>query len=249
MNGISLGLAGLSMVALAVIPFPIAQSQSQPFISPSPQESPSPDPVQPQRLTITVSVADPSDLKVEEGQEIKAGDLIADRGRERSRLDSQKQQLELALQRLRTATISQPLPPVSVPAMAQLPPVSYLEQEAAVERAKVTVDQAERAIALKQQEITYLQQLENLNPLILEHEQAVLEQLQQQHDGAVRDYQLTVGQLNTAQESRAYQDYQYSLDVARRVEAQNQAVLEYQQQLAAYEQRLRDRDYQVSQMR
>jgi hypothetical protein len=40
----------------------------------------------PQRLTITVSVSNPNDLKVKEGQDLKRGDLIADRGWERDRL-------------------------------------------------------------------------------------------------------------------------------------------------------------------
>lgn len=201
----------------------------------------------PHRLTITVSIADPDDLKVEEGQDVTIGDLIADRSRERSRLEAQRQQLELSLTQLKTARITPPLPPVTVPAIAPLPPTSYLEQQAAIDRSKVDVDQSERAIALKQQEIAYLQQLEHLNPLILDHEQAQLDELQHQHDAAVRDYQLAVGRFNTAQDTRAYQDYQRSIAVAQRVEQANQAALNYQQQRLTYEQRLRDRAFQVSQ--
>jgi Na+-translocating ferredoxin:NAD+ oxidoreductase RnfC subunit len=39
-------------------------------------------------ILIKVSVAEPSDLKVKEGDRIKAGQLIADRSRERSRITS-----------------------------------------------------------------------------------------------------------------------------------------------------------------
>ena len=54
----------------------------------------------PRRLTINVSVTDPDDLKVAEGDRISVGQLIADRGRERQRLEAQARQLDLTLQRL-----------------------------------------------------------------------------------------------------------------------------------------------------
>lgn len=252
---ITFGLAGLVTATIAFIPTDQPAAQLPPSTVSTPAPTPSPvretapleQATSPRRLTITVSVTDPIDLKVKEGDTVKTGQLIADRTRERTRLNAQKQQLELALQRLKTAIITPPLPPAQVPAIASLPSAQYLEQSAAIERAKVTVSQAEQAIELKQQEITYLQGLKQLDPLILDHEQAQLDQLQSAHDAAVRDYQLAIGRLHTAQETRAYQDYEHSLDLARRVEAQNQAALEYQQQQAAYEQRLRDRDYQVAQ--
>lgn len=244
---ITLGLAGLATVTIAFVSLSQPIDPSPPSTVSPPTPIPSPETTSPRRLTITVSVTDPIDLKVKEGDDVEAGQLIADRTRERIRLESQKQQLELALQRLKTATITPPLLPAQVPPITALPSTQYLEQEAAIERAKVAISQAERAIALKQQEIAYLHSLDHLNPLILDHEQAQLDHLQSSHEAAVRDYQLAIGQLNTAQESRAYQEYEHSLDLARRVEAQNQAALEYQQQLAAYEQRLRDRDYQASQ--
>lgn len=239
----TLGLVGILVAAVVLSP---KSSISQ--LPPSTIAVPSPASTHlPKRLTITVSVSQPDDLKIKEGQQLQVGELIADKGRERTRLEAQKSQLSLALQRLKTATITAPLPPARVPAIAALPTTQYLEQEFAIQRAKVTVSQAERSIGLKRQEVAYLQGLEHLDPLIFEHEQAQLDQLQQQHEAAVREYQLAIGRLNTAQEARAHQEYEHSLDRARRVEAQNQAALEYQQQLAAYEQRLRDRDYQVSQ--
>lgn len=234
-------------IALTVVPSSLMARQSATVQSTPPAPSPSAQSHSPHRLTINVAVAEPTDLKVKEGQDIKAGELVADRGRERSRLEAQKSQILLTLQRLKSATISQPLPPAAVPAVAPLPQPSYLEQEAAIDRAKVAVEQAEQAIALKQKELTYLQGLSHLDPLIFEHEQAKLAELQQEHDGAVRDYQLAIGRLDSAQKQRAYTEYQNSIDLAQRIEAHNQAALEYQQQLAAYEQRQRDKEYQVSQ--
>ena len=131
--------------------------------------------------------------------------------------------------------------------MAALPNPSYLEEEAAIERAKVTVEQAEAAIAAKQQEIAYLSALPNLDPLVMEYETAKLQQLQHDHTAAVRDYQLATGKLAKAQSDTDYQEYRHSLNLAERVERANQAALSYQRQWAEYEQRLRDRDYQLSQ--
>ena len=261
MKPLRLGL-GLLTGAIAIIVLPAFSSASfhptpsaatEPTATGQPSPSVQPTPAaplaseSPHRLTINVSVAEPADLKVKAGATVKTGDLIADRGRERSRLEAQKQQLTLALSRLKSAHITQPLPPAATPAIAQLPAPSYLEEQAGIDRAQVTVTQMEQTISLKQQEIAYLQSLQNLDPLVLEHEQAQLASLSQQHTAAVRDYQLAVGKLATAKEANAYQHYQHSIDLAQRTESYNRDRLEYQQQFAAYEQRLRDRDYQVSQ--
>ena len=129
-----------------------------------------------------------------------------------------------------------------------LPPVSYLEHEAAVEKTKSAIASIESEVELKQEEINYLSGVKNLDPIILEHEQAKLKQLKQEHTAAVRDYQLAMGKMQSAKDSRKYQEYQASINSARRVEEMNQARLNYQRQLAEYEQRLTDREFQVTQL-
>jgi hypothetical protein len=57
---------------------------AQPPTPLTPQPTP-PTAGTPQCLTNTVSVAEPADLKVKENQDLKRGDLIADRTRERVR--------------------------------------------------------------------------------------------------------------------------------------------------------------------
>ncbi|MEM1256560.1 MAG: hypothetical protein AAGI69_29330 [Cyanobacteria bacterium P01_H01_bin.21] len=140
-----------------------------------------------------------------------------------------------------------PQAPAAVPAVAVLPDASYLEEEATIERSKVALEQAEAAIVAKEQELIYLAELKNLDPLVLEHEQAKLAELQRHHTAAVRDYQLVQGQLSKAQTDTDYREYQHSLDMAERVEQANQSALSYQRQWAEYEQRLRDREYQIAQ--
>ncbi|MBE9070139.1 hypothetical protein IQ260_26205, partial [Leptolyngbya cf. ectocarpi LEGE 11479] len=191
----------------------------------------------PRRLTINVSVTDPDDLKVTEGDRIIVGQLIADRTRDRNRLEAQARQLDLTLQRLEQSTITPPLPPATPPPIAT---PTYLEQNAAIDRAKADVDQAEALINAKHQELDYLAQLPNLDPLVMEHEQAKLAELQRNHTAAVRDYQLALGKRSTA-------EYDHSRAMAIDVSGRNRDMLSYQQQWANYEQRLRDRDFQLAQ--
>ncbi len=202
----------------------------------------------PKRLNITVSISEPDDLKITEGSTVKTGDIIADRERERTRLQAQEKQLQLSLERLQAASITPPAAPQPVPPVMALPPVSYLEQTAAVEKTKSSIASMESEVELKQEEITYLKSVKNLDPIILEHEQAKLKQLKLNHTAAVREYQLAMGKLQTARNSRQYQEYKASLDTARWVEEQNQARLNYQRQLAEYEQRLTDREFQTTQL-
>ena len=191
----------------------------------------------PRRLTISVSVSDPADLKVKEGDRVKPGQLLADRGRERRRLEAQAKQLNLVMHRLELSTITPPLPPATPPALIS---PTYLEQNAAIDQAKTSVEQAESAIQAKHQEMDYLAQLPNLDPLILDHESVKLNQLQLEHTAAVRDYQLALGQRSTA-------EYEHSRTMAIDASTRNRDQLSYQSQWAQYEQRLRDRDYQLSQ--
>ncbi|WP_228016100.1 hypothetical protein [Leptolyngbya ectocarpi] len=164
------------IACIAVSGVAIAQQPS--FVTPTPEQPTQPNEA-PRRLTISVSVTDPDDLKVTAGDRIAVGQLIADRTRDRNRLEAQARQLDLTLQRLEHSTITPPLPPATPPPIAT---PTYLEQNAAIARAKADVDQAEALITAKHQEIDYLAQLTHIDQLVMEHEQAKLAELQRHHD-------------------------------------------------------------------
>ncbi|MEM6424234.1 MAG: hypothetical protein AAF728_03600 [Cyanobacteria bacterium P01_D01_bin.128] len=231
------GLIPYVVAGIAIASVAVAQTaptpQSAPDIAPQTSEDDGPT-----RLTISVAVTDPEDLKVEQGDRVSQGQLIADRTRERERLEAQQAKLQLTIERLEGATITAPLPPMTASPILE---PTYLEENAAIARAEATVDQAEAAITAKQQEITYLSALASLDPLVMEHEQVKLAELQREHTAAVRDYQLARGKQSTT-------EYRHSVTLAESVGSRNRAALEYQQQWAHYEQRLRDRDYQLSQV-
>lgn len=242
---------GLATLATAAIAGSVMQvSESPPRTSPSPTATPEAqaEQLQRRRHKITVKVAEIADLQVKEGQRVERTNIIADRGRERRRFNQQKQQLELTLTKLQSTTITPPTPPRAVPALRSLPPVSYLEQQAAIDQAKTAIAKVESEITTQKQVIAYLSELEHLNPLVLEHEQAQLGKLQQAHTAAVQAYKLAVGKLQSAKDRRGHQEYGASVDQSNRVEAVNQAQLAYQRQLADYEQRLRDKEFQLAQI-
>ncbi|NEZ54195.1 hypothetical protein [Adonisia turfae] len=230
--------SGVFYILSLVVLGGVAIAQQPSFVTPtSPPEQPTQPNEAPRRLTINVSVTDPADLKVTEGDRISVGQLIADRTRDRNRLEAQARQLDLTLQRLEHSTITPPLSPATPPPIAT---PTYLEETAAIDRAKADVDQAEALITAKHQEIDYLGQLPHLEPLVMEHETAKLAELQRDHTAAVRDYQLALGKRSTA-------EYDHSVTMAADVSSRTHAMLSYQQQWANYEQRLRDRDFQQAQ--
>ncbi len=179
---------------------------------------------------------------------IAKGQVISDRIPEKTRLQAQQRQLQLSLERVLSTSIQAPSKPLPVPAVAPLPPVNYLEFEAAIERAKIAIALSQEEITIKEQEISELSQIPDLDPIILEHEQAKLKQLQLNHQIAENELELAQGKLQTAKQQREYQEYQASITAARRVEAENQAKAFYQRQLVEYNEKIAAKEIQVTQL-
>ncbi len=202
----------------------------------------------PNRINITVRISAHEDLKIAENMILKKGQIISDRIPEKKRLKAQKKQLELSLERVLSASIQEPPKPLPVPAVSPLPPVNYLEHEAAIERANIAIASAAEEISIKVQEIEELSEIPDLDPIILEHEQAKLKQLQLNHQIAANDLELAQGKLETAKQAREYQEYQASITAARRIEEQNQSKLLYQRQLTEYNEKIAQKEIQVTQL-
>jgi len=92
-------------------------------------QSPEPVTSSRKRHTITVTVASPEEIKVEEGDRVAKGAVIADRTRERQALIQQRNQLQLQLEKASEPTPTPPPPPKP----------SYSAEKAAVEEAKEMV--------------------------------------------------------------------------------------------------------------
>ena len=202
----------------------------------------------PNRIEINVNITAHEELKIAQDMAIAKGQVISDRIPEKTRLLAQQRQLQLSLERVLSASIQAPPKPRPVPAVAPLPPVNYLEHQAAIERAKLAIALSQEEITIKQQEIKELSQIPDLDPILIEHEQAKLKQLQLNHQIAVNELELAQGKLQTAKQQREYQEYQASITAARRVEEENQAKSFYQRQLAEYNEKIADKEIQVTQL-
>ena len=202
----------------------------------------------PNRIEITVKISAHEDLKIAQDMTIAKGQIISDRIPEKSRLKAQQKQLQLSLERILTTSIKAPPKPLAVPAVAPLPPVNYLEHEAAIERAKIAIALSAEEISIKVQEIAELSQIPDLDPILIEHEQAKLKQLQLNHQIAVNELELAQGKLQTAKQQREYQEYLATITAARRVEEENQAKAFYQRQIAEYNEKIAAKEIQVTQL-
>lgn len=202
----------------------------------------------PKRLTMSVIVSQPEDLIIVKGQELKKGQVIADRRDIKERLEKKKKELKASLVKVKSAIITPPIAPTQTSVIASLPPISFFEQEATVEKAKAQVNSAGSDLRLKQEEINYLETLENLDPIVLEHERVKLNQLQQKHTASIRNYQVASGKLASKKNDRKYQEYLAGINQVQRIEERNKAQLTYQHQVAEYEQKLIDKEFRVNQL-
>ena len=202
----------------------------------------------PNRIEITVRISAHEDLKIAKDMAIAKGQIISDRILEKERLLAQKKQLELSLKRVQLAKITKPSKPLLVPEVAPLPPANYLEFEAAIAKAKLSVESATEEVNLKKQEISELSAIDGIDPIIIEHEQMKLKELELNHQIALNELELAKGKLETAKQQRKYQEYQASINAARRVEEQNQAKSFYQRQLAEYNEKVAKKEIQITQL-
>lgn len=213
---------------------------------------------------ITLAVTEPSDLKIKAGSVVSAGQIIADQDREKARLNQKKEELMLAIKRLELQVITrpekslEPVPPKPVPPLKQLGDISYQQYEAAIEKAKKELDRAVAELSLKDRQIDYIKGIEGIDPAIIEHELAASAQLEAKAKDAAIEINLAEGKLMTAKQERQQKEYQYSLDVAKRIEEANTAqsfyqrqvaenLIAYQRQSADYEKEQRERDYRLTQ--
>ena len=235
-----------SVGTLLLSPCKIAQSQEAKTLDNSAIETRAAS--FPNRIEITVRISAHEDLKIAKNMVLQKGQVISDRVTERERLLAQKKQLELSLQRVQSASVQPPSKPLPVPEVAPLPPVNYLEFEAAIAKSQLSINSAAEEVAIKVQEIKQLSEIPNIDPIIIKHEQAKLKQLRLNHQVAESELELAKGKLQTAKQKRQYEEYKFSVTAARRVEEQNIILGNYQRQIAEYNDKIARKEVQVTQL-
>jgi biotin carboxyl carrier protein len=187
-------------------------------------------------LAFTLTLSEPDDLKAHQGDYVNAGDVLADRTRERSSLQTQLQKTQISLQRIQSQQVLNPPHPLPIPPVSGLPPVYYSTQESAIRAIDDNIDLQKRKIDL----LSTMHPSE-VPPAMREHEERILE-------GLYQDLELAKAELQQAQEQRAHQEYEHSLTMARRAEEANQQKLAYNQQLQQAEQQRREKTFQEAQL-
>lgn len=207
------------------------QVQAQPQTITAPAAS-----TDPRILRFNLTLSSPDDLKVRQGDTVAAGDVLADRTRDRNQLQAQQQKTQLSLQQIQAQQILDPPQPLPVPSVADLPPVSYQAQETQIAETEDDIDLQKRKM-----DLLATMPPSDVPPAMKEHEERILEQL-------YRDLESAQAALKEAQEKTAYQAYEHSLAMARRAEESNQQRLAYNQQRQQAEQQRRDKAFQEAQL-
>jgi biotin carboxyl carrier protein len=203
----------------------------------------------PRIFKITFSVTDINDVLIQQGDQVAKGQLLANRARERTRLQTRIERLNISLEKLQQE-IRPPLPPTEAPPIAALPSESFLDEIAAIDRARVDVERAQDAVDQQQRKLDALALMDaNSVPApVIPHETAVMESLQKDLDQAIADLALAEARLDQAQADRAHQEYLHSERITQRaleVEAQQ---LAYQEQMQTYQQQITDREYRIAEV-
>ena len=216
----------------------IAQADTTDLVSDPPDDLPPAEPNddRPKILKFDLTLSEPADLKVAKGDLVEAGQALSDRTRQRELLLRQKGAITLSIKQIKAREILDPIAPLPVNPIAELQPANYEEEERAIATAARLVDLQERKV-----DAIGLLVGESVPPVVMQHEQVVLEDLRHAADEKR-------AALSKAQSDRQAEEYRYSVEVARRQEEANQARLSYGFQLQASEQQRRDRDFQLAQL-
>lgn len=202
-----------------------------------------------QRLTLTVTVSVPSDLLVKQGDRVSAGQVLADRVRDRERIEARMERLQLQKQQVSVA-IAGPPPVRPLPEVAGLPPTSFVDEIAQVERQRRLVEAAANEVSNQQRMLDMLVSMENpsLPAATIPHEEEVLGQRQQELAQAEAELAVAEGLLHQAEAERQYQEYQHSLEMSQRAIAIQQAELQRQEELQHQQAEERDRAFELAQL-
>lgn len=197
----------------------------------------------PSEIKVRVTISRPEDLRVSVGQKIKTGDVIADRKRERGALLQQKQQAELALERIRKLVwikdenLEKPV----------LPEASFAEQEASINRASLTVEAAKRAVNLQKSRIEQIESLPFPGDLskIKQHETARLELLDGELLAAQSNHALEQAKLATAKANRNYSEQKDQLEIQKSKITAHEQRITIEAQITQIEAQITNLDVQI----
>ncbi len=196
------------------------------------------------RFKIKLTLTAPDDLKVKEGDTIIAGQILADKVRDRSRLQFERENILREVARLKKG-LNLPIPDVK-----SLPEADYTEEVAAIETARQKSLEAIRRREQQQRKIDVLLNMDQaeLPEEVIPHEQILLEERQREENQSRAAVDLALGKLNKAKELRQREEYSHSLEMSKRAIAIREHELKTQGAIADLEARLSQVEVSLSQL-
>jgi hypothetical protein len=222
----------------------IAQSsQQQPAGNQQATESP---PTAPQagrrKFRMKLTLSEPGDLRIREGDKISAGQVIADRLKERTRLEAQRMQVELSLKQL-DAPIIEPVPLRPVPALAALPEPIYLPQWAEIDYQRLKLGESEEAKVAQLRKVEALKTIAGLPPEIFDHEVEKTRDTEAAYSLQVSQLKKAEAELERAKREQKQAEYEFRLAEGTRAVAMQTHELERSNQLQRQREAVADRAY------
>lgn len=164
-----------------------------------------------ERHVIKVTVSAPDDIKVQEGDRIEVGQVIAERGEEKRRLEVKRDELSLAITQLQE--------PLIIP--SQPPAPSYAPEQAALESARLSVEYWDSVV---KPDFRFVKE-----EMIMVHDKAVLDERQDialNQLKAQTQLNTAIANLQTAKNQYEYSVYQYQVSLLEIEQSQRERKLE-----------------------
>jgi biotin carboxyl carrier protein len=193
-------------------PVPIPSLQKQPIIQLQ-KSATTPG----KRHRIQVQVISLNDLKIVEGSEVVAGQIISDRTEERESLEAQRNQIDISIKQLLTPTSK----------VAELPPPNFAVQEAAITRIKSEMELIDSKPPLpatpapffrfKDEKLRNLLEAEKINKIAdgIRTEASERAKVSEVKAKLALELNQAIAALEKAQSDHQHQQYQHSLNLIR----------------------------------
>lgn len=169
------------------------------------------------RHRIQVQVISLNDLKIAEGSQVAAGQIISDRTDERESLEAQRNQIDISIKQLSTPTSK----------VSDLPPANFAVQEAAIARIKSEIELMDTKPLLpatpapffkfKDEKLRNLLEPEKMNKVAESIRTEASERAKVSESKAKLALELNqaIAALDKAQSDHQHQQYQHSLNLIR----------------------------------
>lgn len=226
-------LKGIGWLLLALLVFALlscaGQRGSAPTVATMPPASPlvlgAPEAAassgSPHYLRVKLTINTTADLRVKAGDKIEVGALLSDRAFERERLVLQRRALALSVQRIgqQSAAAHESIKLLEQLG-AELPPVSFATEQAAIRRAEVDETATARKVSIQRQRREALPAVAPVGfdgAAIEAHESVKLALVEDEYSQRVADVALAEAKLTSAQQARQLEEKRAHVDYARQM--------------------------------